>query len=431
MDLPVSSPNRGAIRRAARLIVTSLVWLGLSGAAAANDGFFQNGYGAKTQGMGGAGIAFPQEALSIAGNPAAATMLGNTLEMDAELLKPFRSAMIRGNALGPDAEYSGDGLRRFVVPEFGITHQLGPKWAAGFAMYGNGGLNTKYGTNPFGRFGATGTAGVNLAQVLLSPTLAYRLAPGHSVGVSINLLYETFSAYGIGSFGVFSQDPAALSDRNSDYTFGAGVRLGYLGRLTSWLQIGAMWQSKTMVGSFDRYKGLFANGGNLDLPAAYGAGIDVTPLRGLDVAIDVTRIDYHGVNAIGDSFDSIFSGNKLGAPNGPGFDWKNCTAVKLGINWHATDRLQLRVGYNHSSATDPAYETFPNILSPNTTEHQYTAGATWTISPKWEVSVMGFYAPAVILYGTPNAIPAAFGGGTVDLKSSVLAVGGGVAYRFR
>lgn len=430
--MPAAEPNPRDRRATGGLatIAALVVGLALPGVATANDGFFQNGYGVKTQGMGGAGIAFPQEALSIAANPAAAIALGNTVEMDAEFLRPFRAATIRGNALGPDAEYSGNGLRRFVVPEMAFIHQLGPKWGVGIAMYGNGGLNTKYGVNPYGRFGATRTAGVNLGQILISPTIAYRITPNHSVGVSLNVLYETFSAYGLQAFGVFSQNPGSLSDRNSDYAFGAGVRLGYLGRLTSWLQVGAMWQSKTMAGSFNRYKGLFANGGNLDLPSSYGAGVDVTPLPGLDIAVDVTRIGYHGVNAIGDSFDTIFQGNQLGGRDGPGFDWKNCTAIKLGINWHATQRLQLRVGYNHSSATVPNYETFPNILSPNTTEHQYTAGASWAISPKWEVSVMGLYAPAVILYGAPGAIPANFGGGTVDLKSSVLAFGGGASYRF-
>ena len=430
MPIPVTISLSHGVRRCSTTVACVLIGLLLPGAAIALDGFFQNGYGVKTQGMGGAGIAFPQEALSIAGNPASATALGNTAEFDAVFLRPFRAATIRGNALGPDAEYSGNGLRRFVVPEMALTHQLGPKWAVGIAMYGNGGLNTKYGVNPYSRFGATGTAGVNLGQILISPTIAYRITPNHSVGVSVNVLYETFSAYGLQSFGVFSQNPGSLSDRNSDYAFGAGVRLGYLGRLTSWLQIGAMWQSKTMAGSFNRYKGLFANGGNLDLPASYGAGIDVTPLRGIDVAVDVTRIDYHGVNAIGDSFDTIYHGNQLGAVDGPGFGWKNCVAVKVGVNWHATDRLQLRVGYNHSGATVPNYETFPNILSPNTQEHQYTVGASWAITPKWEVSVMGLYAPAVIIQGAPGAIPASFGGGTVDLKTSLLVFGGGASYHF-
>lgn len=430
MSVAVSNPRPVGTRRSRAVAASILIGLLLPRAATALDGFFQNGYGVKTQGMGGAGIAFPQEALSIVGNPAAASILGNTAEFDVVFLRPSRSATIRGNALGPDAEYSANGLRRFAVPEMALIHQLGPKWAAGIAMYGNGGLNTKYGVNPFGRFGATRTAGVNLGQILISPTIAYRITPNHSIGVSVNLLYETFSAYGIQAFGVFSQNPGSLSDRNSDYAFGAGVRLGYLGRLTSWLQIGAMWQSKTMAGSFNRYKGLFANGGNLDLPASYGAGVDVTPLAGVDIAVDVTRIDYHGVAAIGDSFDTIYHGNQLGATDGPGFGWKNCTAIKVGINWHATERLQLRVGYNHSGATVPNYETFPNILSPNTTEHQYTAGASWAISPKWEISVTGLYAPAVILYGAPGAIPASFGGGTVDLKSRLLAFAGGASYRF-
>ena len=430
MPLSVTAPVPERACRHRRRCAAALVGLLLPGLALANDGYFQNGYGVKTQGMAGAGIAFPQESLSIVGNPAAAAALGNSAEMDVEFLRPFRAATIRGNSLGPDTEYSGNGLRRFAVPEMAVTYQLGPKWAMGVAMYGNGGMNTKYGINPFSRFGGSRTAGVNLGQVLVSPTVAYRITPGQSIGLSVNILYETFSAYGLQTFGAFSQNPGALSDRNSDYGIGAGVRLGYLGRMTSWLQIGAMWQSKTKVGSFQRYSGLLENGGNLDMPGYYGFGVDVTPVSSVDVAVDISRINYHDVGAVGDPFNTIFSGNRLGAPNGPGFGWKDCTAVKVGINWHATDRLQLRAGYNHATATVPNYETFPDMLAPNTTEHQYSAGASWTISPKWEISVMGLYAPSVITYGAPNTIPASFGGGTVDLKSSVLAFGGGAEYHF-
>jgi long-chain fatty acid transport protein len=398
--------------------------------ARASDGYFQNGYGVRTKGMGGAGIAFPQEALSITANPASAVALGNRFEFDAEFIRPFRGATIRGNSLGPDESYSGNGLRRFVVPEFAVTRQLGPRWAVGLAMYGNGGLDTKYGINPYRRFGATGTAGINLGQVLFSPTVAYRLAEHHSIGLSLNVLYQTFSAYGLKRFAVLSEDPGAFSDRATDQATGIGVRLGYLGRVTPWLQLGAMWQSQTIVDNFNRYKGLFADHGNLNLPSAFGAGGDVTLLPGLDVALDVTRIRYHEIKSIGNPIDLVYSGVLLGASNGPGFSWHDITAIKVGANWHATDRLELRVGYNHSSAAISNNETFSGILAPGTIEHQYTAGASWKLSSKWDISIDGLYAPSVTMKGAPNVIPASYGGGTVDLVSNVLAFGGGAEYHF-
>ena len=221
--------------------------------ASALDGFSQNGYGVKSKGIGGAGIAFPQDALGIAANPAAATELGNSFEFDADLVRPIRSATIRGNALAPDAGYNG-----------------------------NGGLETKYDFNPYARFVATGTAGINLGQILFSPTVAYRLTERQSIGLSLNELYQTFSAYGLHSFGALSQDPAAISDRATDNATGIGVRLCYVGRITPWLRVGAMWQSQTVVDSFNRYKGLLSNGGDLNLPSSYRFGVYLTPFTGLE-----------------------------------------------------------------------------------------------------------------------------------------------------
>lgn len=418
------------LRRVVGALAIGAVAVTLPCSAFATDGYFENGYGVKAKGMGGAAIAYPQEALGMAANPAAATALGNSFEIDADYFRPIRSATIHGNLAAPDADYNGNGLRRFVIPELGVTYQLSPRWAVGLAIYGNGGLDTKYGTNPYGRFGATGTAGVNLEQALISPTVAYRFAEHQSIGLSLNIAYEQFSAYGLGLFKGFSVDPNAVSDRSTDSTTGIGVRLGYQGQVTPWLTVGAVWQSQTVVDSFNRYKGLFSNGGNFNIPSSYGFGAALTALPGIDFALDVTRINYSEIESVGDPIDSLFLGKPLGSSKGPGFGWRDVTAVKFGVNWHATDRLQLRIGYNHSDNPIPANQTFINILAPGTIEHQFTLGGTWAVSPKWEVSLDGLYAPSNTLRGASNAIPAAFGGGTADIRLSELALGGGVAYHF-
>ena len=42
----------------------------------------------------------------------------------------------------------------------------------GIVAYGNGGPNTDYRSNPYARFGATGDAGFDLQQLIVSPTAA-------------------------------------------------------------------------------------------------------------------------------------------------------------------------------------------------------------------------------------------------------------------
>ncbi len=48
--------------------------IGAAAPVAATNGYFSDGYGIKAEGVAGAGIAFPQDALTIATNPAGLTV---------------------------------------------------------------------------------------------------------------------------------------------------------------------------------------------------------------------------------------------------------------------------------------------------------------------------------------------------------------------
>ncbi len=235
----------------------------------------------------------------------------------------------------------------------------------GVALFGNGGLNTNYGVNPFGRFGAQGAAGVNLEQAFLSPAVAYNITPSQSVGLATNLAWQRFSAKGIGLFDNFSSDPSAVSDRGNADSFGGGARLGWLGHFGQYLTLGATWQSKTYMGRFTKYAGLFADHGSFDIPASYGFGVAVTPTAAWTIALDWQKIQYSGVAAVANSINSLFAGVPLGAKGGPGFGWRDVSVVKLGSSYQFSERATLRIGFSENSQQPvPQSQTFFNVLAP-------------------------------------------------------------------
>ncbi|HLY58738.1 MAG TPA: outer membrane protein transport protein, partial [Stellaceae bacterium] len=260
--------------------------------ARATNGYFSNGYSIINDGLAGASIAYPRDTLSIASNPAGLLDVGDRFDIGVEWFRPDRGASITGNAFGPDQSFDGNGLQNFYIPSLGYSYLVTPDLVLGIAAYGNGGMNTHYGANPYARFGATGDAGVNLEQLFVSPTLSYRVAEGHAIGLSVNIAYQTFSAHGIGALSAFSAAPGDFSDRGSDHSFGSGVRLGYLGHLTPDLSLGAFWQSKTYSGNFEKYAGLFAGNGSFDIPSSYGIGAAFKATPALDLVLDVSRIEY-------------------------------------------------------------------------------------------------------------------------------------------
>ena len=154
--------------------------------ANATNGYFAHGHGMKSRALAGAGVAFPQDAMAGATNPAGMAFVGNRFDVGAIIFKPDRdysagSSLANGNGgaftIGPAAVNSGD--ENFLIPSFGINYMITERDAIGLSVYGNGGLNTTYGSgtasfDPTGMMGAGatfpgtfggGTAGVDLFQI--------------------------------------------------------------------------------------------------------------------------------------------------------------------------------------------------------------------------------------------------------------------------
>lgn len=132
--------------------------------------------------------------------------------------------------MGPDSRRSDKDF--FVIPHFGIARKLGDDSTLGVAVYGNGGMHTRYvgGSATFGApmgsvppgtrvtlpgtFG-DGTAGVDLMQLFIAPTWARSFDNGARIGVSAIFAMQLFEARGLGNFAPFSLDPAHLSNNGT------------------------------------------------------------------------------------------------------------------------------------------------------------------------------------------------------------------------
>ena len=415
-----------------RISLTAFAVAILPFAANATNGYFSHGYGARGEGQAGVGIAWAQDSLAAATNPAGTADVGNRVDIGLDWFAPRRSADIVGNAFGADTNYNGDGKKNFFVPSLGLTHALSDSLSAGLAIYGNGGLNTIYHDNPYSRFGATGTAGVNLEQLFVTPSLAWKPSADQRLGVGLNLAYQRFSAQGIGLFSGFSARPGDVSDRGTDSSTGVGLRAGWSGLVAPGLTLGATWASR-IHGQFKDYRGLFADGGRFDIPENYGLGLAFRPNADWTVGADVQRILYSRVAAVGDSIAPLLQGTPLGATNGPGFGWRDLTVFKLGASTRIAPDWVLRVGVSHARQPIPTNQTFFNILAPGVVQDHLTAGATWTRPGGNEWSGFAAYGRGHAVDGNgsipPGNPPAGFGGGNanVRLKETII----GISYAWK
>ncbi len=456
------------------LTTAALAALLASPLAQATNGYFKIGAGAKNRGMGGAGIAYGQDPMAAAINPASIAEVGDSVTAGVEIFKPKRKGQVDASGLAiPDL--GGAGPRQgtnaseksrssaFFIPSFGITKSWGSNFTLGLSVAANGGMNTRYGDADAGNgniytdafapvIGDTATAtfqpgpsgfaglltlpppngfgvpvgvvdgqlpslylnpnntpalGVNLAQVLISPTIAWKITPNHTIGFGPVIGYQTFRAYGLGLFQGFSSDPGKVTNNGNDDAWGIGAQIGYEGRI-GMFSFGLMGRSKIYMDEFDDYAGLFAEKGDFDIPAMFGGGIAIHFTPDLTVAADISRILYGGVNSISNKgptaneFFGAFVGaltgdpsqisNPLGTNDGWGFGWDDVWVYKIGVNYAYSPAWTFRAGFNYAEVPYSDDQALFNVLAPAVVEKHATVGFTYMVNPSTDFSMTYMYA---------------------------------------
>jgi long-chain fatty acid transport protein len=393
-------------------IALAMTLAGLSFGAHATNGYFGHGYGMKAKGMAGVATTSTEDAFFGANNPAAAAFVGNRIDLGVDLFSPIRKAS-RTNSDGMTI-YAGPGYTAsfppldfasesdsnyFLVPEFGYNKMINPNLALGVTVYGNGGMNTDYpsffnvcsgmygGARSNGLCGM-GNLGVDLMQLIIAPTVAYKIAPNHSIGISPLIGYQRFKAEGLHAFTLISTDPANVTNNGYDDAFGYGVRVGYLGKITPTVTIGAAYASKMNFEEFDKYAGLFAEQGDFDIPENYNLGVSWQATPALRLALDYQRINYTGVNSVSNPSTNFLTCNLfttpatgpgcLGMDGGAGFGWSDIDVWKLGVEYKYNKQWTFRAGYSHNDNPITARDVEFNIIAPAVITDHATLGLTYT-----------------------------------------------------
>ena len=458
------------------LVAAALV---VSPLANATNGYFLLGAGSKNRGLAGAGIAFPQDSMASAINPASITAVGTRVDVGAEIFKPKRRSVVDATGIdtsvvGPITGYTPLAGQRseewsrsnvFFIPHLGYNKVWTDNLTVGFAIVGAGGMNTRYGDANGGNgnifsdaFGPavgncsgaecpqpsppfppqysgfagllqvqgvpssvlgpnltglytnpnnTPALGVNLEQVLVTPTIAYKIGKHNSIGFSPVIGYQVFRAYGLGLFQGLSTDPGSVTNRGNDSAYGFGAQVGYMGTFGRF-SIGATARSKVYMDEFSKYSGLFAEQGDFDIPATYGVGIGVQATSKLTIAADVSRILYGNVDALhnkGPTADEFFgalagalTGNPafiahpLGSNDGWGFGWDDVWVYKVGLNYAYNSDWTFRAGFNYAKMPYDKDQALFNVLAPAVVEQHATVGFTRSLSPNSELTFTYMHA---------------------------------------
>jgi long-chain fatty acid transport protein len=423
------------------LIFTGLFCLFYLSFVNATTGYFALGYGPKSNGMAGATVAASQDAMAGAINPAGMALVGKRIDLSLRAFNPQRDASLDSRVVGGrfKIEDKSD-MTWFFIPGAGLTVPITEDLWFGLTLYGNGGMNTAYSRNLYDETAAvlgafaqaggrasgagaaasvpkgtgtgakdTGRLGVDLAQAILAPTLAFKIHPKHSIGISALLAIQSFEAKGLGNFQCFTlsaaaDNPAAcspggfgpvtpgfkgskyLTDNGRDWAYGAGVRVGWVGEILPQVTLGGAFSSKIYMTKFGDYKELFAEDGRFDIPSQFQVGIALRPVESLLVTFDYQRILYSDVKSIGNKGPvaspfgpSIPNGSGLlGRGNGLGFGWEDINIYRFGTAYNFNKHLTFRAGYSWNDSPIPNNQLLFNIIAPAAITRHITAGITYS-----------------------------------------------------
>ena len=397
--------------------------------AFATNGMWMIGYGAKATGMGGVGVAYPQDAMAAAYNPASMTEVGE-MRFDAtlEIFHPPRAVKSDSSTLPANARSKDDW---YPIPALGaVMSNPATPLALGMAVIGAG-LGTNYpqqdGTmyDPSGGGTAYKNVGVFLMQMQMLPSIAYKVDEHNSFGASLVIAMQTFRAFGLESFtsGTFNFTSSTdnLTNRGNDWSFGGGYRLGWFGTFfDKRLNLGFNYAPVVHMQRFNEYSGLFANHGEFDIPESYTGGIAFKFTPETAVALDIERIKWNNIPSIGHPGPTT-SGTlglnplcpegsagkpqcQLGGTLGMGFGWTNQTVYKIGIEHKYNKKLTLRAGYNYGKSPIPDDQVLFNMLAPATSQVHYTLGATLARKDDSDITMTFMHSPKHVIKG-PTMFP--------------------------
>lgn len=391
----------------------------------------------KSTGMAATCIAYPQDSLVGAYNPAGMVMIGNRYDLEAGWLHNKGWGTVRGNQspLAPlvNGHFSGMRTRDIYPAGFGVNRTFcfsDFEVGIGLVMYNRNYQKTTY-KHPFPLLG-TSNLGLEYLNQTVAPIVSLRFCENHSIGISANCQLERLKVNGLERVdnALFSSNPGHVTNRGYNYSVGWTPTFGYFGQITDRIAIGVTYQPETTMRKLSKYSGFLVHG-RLNVPRKIGAGISFRVLPCVTLAFDIEHIHWHPLKSFSNKLLNNGVLEQLGTSDGPGFGFRDQMYYRVGIDWQINGCWTVRAGFRHANTPIRRTQTTVNLLTLDCVEDFATCGATYAFNDCTEISGLFAWGFSKSVRGKGQTIPLIpFGGGTVSLKEQKYALGFALGRKF-
>jgi long-chain fatty acid transport protein len=380
-------------KRFPALIVSLLLSALLLPLSANAAGFAIYEWGARGQALSGTLVGRADDPSALAYNPAGMTQLEGIHTMaGVTAIAPSTKVTLTGGVAGPNPVTTKTEDNIFLPPHAFLTWQLNDNYWLGLGIFSRFGLGNEYDPAWPGRYQVYDVA---LETLSVNPNLAIKLTDKLSGSIGLEGMWMSLAQKNKIPTTV---NPATDLDLKLEAdSIGYGINLGVHYRAFDWLRLGASYRSEIRQDADGDAKlgaptGSLLNetdiSGTIILPATFMVGAAVYPTDRLSIEANVMLMQWSSY----ESLDITFA-----TPLAPGFpfptnvtpkNWKDVWRYQIGLEYKATDWLDLRIGYIFDE--DPIDPGLADFLLPTNDRHFVNLGAGFHRGA-WNVDVAYTY----------------------------------------
>lgn len=404
--------------------LTCLVVLMVAGSASA-AGFSLYEWSARGNAMGGAVIASPGDASTIASNPAGMTDVEG-MSLVAGVTGIYPMAKVNFNGAYNDATGKSN---VWLPPHAYFSAQLNDKWWIGLGTFSRFGLGTEYDEQWTGRYNVYEAS---IESLSANPNLAYKLNDQWSFAVGAEVMWLQFLQRKAVDFTGVNNPNTYATDVNAKLlgdSVGVGLTLSAYYEPTDWLRAGLTYRSQmqhTVEGDATFEPGPFSDAeaeGDLVLPDSVSFGVAVKPLDKLTVEADVVWTRWSTYNELTIRYRTPIIGAVSQSSSQK--DWKDVYRYQIGAEYALYDWLDLRAGFVYDQS--PINGDRADYMVPANDRKLYSGGLGFHWE-QWTLDLSYTYLESAEREYSTRQSEGIFKSEAVDLETHI--IGMTVGYRF-
>lgn len=369
----------------------------------------------------------PQDAFSSATNPALSILVGSRVDGCVRWFHNPLHSSVKGSTIpGFNGHYDAAKKDNFYFIEGAINKTFKTcfrnriwEWSLGLFAYTDTFLQTSYkvpividGTTPLGAQGWNQVYG---------PVFALKVNDKHQIGISIDIYHKRVNVHG---FELIDNPattiyPGFVTNKGYSHAWGCAPTIGWRWEATKNLRFAAIYRPKIAMSKFHKYKGLYPQAGESDVPQKVGVGIGYTITKKLGASFDFEWNNYNDVQLHFPLLNENGGVDKGGTRHAPYHGFRDLYIYRLGVGYTISDAWTVRAGYVHNTKVIPRNQTLINLDICYAVTDLLAANVTYTWCKKNEITVLyshGFENTVKGRHSIPPVISP--GGGEVSLRES-------------